>query len=91
MYSGLGLTHRKLPLKLGNYDPGNRRGGPWRITHEGQSVRQMKTVVCDVPSRQSKNDIEGNKFTIQKEILRIQSQTKDSRGEKKKKKVKGLE
>ena len=90
MYSGLGLTHRKLPLKLGNYDPGNRRGGPWRITHEEQSVRQMKTVVCDVPSRQSKNDIEGNKFTIQKEILRIQSQTKDSRG-KKKKKVKGLE
>ena len=41
-YSGPCLTHWKLPLKLGNYDPGNHRGGPWRIPHEGQSVGRWR-------------------------------------------------
>ena len=55
IYGRLFLTPKKQPLKLGIYDTGSHRDGPWRIMHQGKSVRQRKMMVYEIPSRKNKN------------------------------------
>ena len=55
IYSRLFLTHKKPSLKLGSYDSGNPRDGPWRITHEGKSSgRGRRGYVRCLPGKKKK-------------------------------------